>query len=71
MGVAHYAKAFVAILGAGITAALGIVCPDDPVFAWLTIAAAVVTAAGVYAVPNADPDEYGRYEAGRPEDDLP
>lgn len=51
----HYAKAIIAILGAGITAALGIIAPDTDLFNVLTVAAAVVTAAGVYLIPNLDP----------------
>ena len=52
MNIAPYAKFIVAILGAGITAALGVVAPDTDIWRVLTIAAAVVTAAGVYATPN-------------------
>lgn len=60
----HYAKAIIAILGAGITASLGIVAPDTDLFNILTIAAAVVTAAGVYLVPNSELDsEPGKHEA--------
>lgn len=58
----HYAKAVVAIIGAGITAALGIIAPDTDLFTVLTIASAMVTAAGVYLVPNA-PAPDGRHEA--------
>lgn len=54
---AHYAKAIVAVAGAGVTAALGLVGPDSPAFIWLTIAAAVLTAAAVYATPNATTTE--------------
>lgn len=52
-----YAKLIVAILGAGVTAALGIVSPDTELFSILTIAAAMLTAYGVYAVPNDKPLE--------------
>lgn len=47
-----YAKAIVAVLGAGITAALSIITPDTDLYNVLTIVAAMVTAFGVYAVPN-------------------
>lgn len=59
----HYAKAIIAILGAGITAALGIVSPDTDLFNVLTIAAAVVTAAGVYLIPNGEKPEPGEHVA--------
>lgn len=49
-----YAKALVAILGATLTAALGTVPPQSPVWVVLTILAAAVTAAGVYLTPNAE-----------------
>jgi len=48
------AKAVVAILGAGVTAALGIWGPDTSVGRVLVIVAAICTAAGVYLVPNAE-----------------
>jgi hypothetical protein len=51
--IAHYAKALVAIAGTGVTAALGLVGPDEPAFMWLTILSAMLTAAAVYVVPNA------------------
>lgn len=47
------AKAVVAIIGSGITAALGIFPADTIVWRVLTIASAVCTAAAVYLVPNA------------------
>jgi hypothetical protein len=46
-----YAKAVVGILGAAITAALGLGL-SGTIQQVLTVAAAVVTAAGVYLVPN-------------------
>lgn len=52
MELSRYVKFIIAILGAGVTAALGVVSPDTDLFNVLTIAAAVVTAAGVYAAPN-------------------
>ena len=49
---AHYAKAITAVIGAGVTAALGLVTPDDPAYVWLVIASAMLTALAVYVVPN-------------------
>lgn len=46
------AKAVAAIIGAGVTAALGIWGPDTTVGQILVVAAALCTAAGVYLVPN-------------------
>lgn len=51
-GPLQYAKAFVAIAGASVTAALGIFPADTAAWTVLTIAAAALTAAGVYLVPN-------------------
>ena len=48
-----YAKGIVAIIGAAVTAALGIVPPHTTTWQILTVLAAAVTAAGVYLVPNA------------------
>jgi hypothetical protein len=48
-----YAKAFVAIVGAAITAALGIFPANTTAWTILTIASAALTAAAVYLVPNA------------------
>ena len=62
MNIWHYAKAIVAIIGAGITAALGLIAPDTDLFTVLTIASAMVTAFGVYAIPN-QPAVDGRHEA--------
>jgi hypothetical protein len=47
------AKAVVAIVGAGVTAALGIWGPDTGVGQVLVVVAALCTAAAVYLVPNA------------------
>lgn len=47
-----YAKAFVAIAGAAVTAALGIIPPSSASWGTLTVLAAALTAAGVYLVPN-------------------
>jgi NAD-dependent SIR2 family protein deacetylase len=52
MNLGRYAKAIVAVIGAGITAALGIVAPDTDLYNILTVAAAMLTAASVYLVPN-------------------
>jgi len=51
--VMRYAKAFVAICGAAVTAALGIFPANTQTWTVLTIVSAALTAAGVYAVPNA------------------
>jgi hypothetical protein len=53
MKYGKYAKAFVAVAGAAVTAALGIVPPASPTWNILTAAAALLTAFGVYQVPNA------------------
>lgn len=46
------AKAIAAIVGAGATAALGVLTPHTPLWNAATVLAAVATAAGVYLVPN-------------------
>jgi hypothetical protein len=51
-GPLQYAKAFVAIAGASVTAALGIIPADTTTWSVLTVAAAGLTASGVYFVPN-------------------
>lgn len=48
------AKALVAILGATVTAALGIFPANTTAWTVLTILSAALTAAGVYLVPNAE-----------------
>jgi hypothetical protein len=47
-----YAKAIVAICGAAVTAALGIIPANTTLWQILTVLAAAITAAGVYLVPN-------------------
>lgn len=47
-----YAKAIVGVVGAAVTAALGIVPPNTTLWSVLTVVSAAVTAAGVYLVPN-------------------
>lgn len=47
-----YAKAVAAVIGAGVTAALGIWGPDSSAGQFLVVAAALCTAVGVYLVPN-------------------
>lgn len=47
-----YAKAIAAIIGAAVTAALGIFPANTAVWQVLTIVAAAVTAISVYLVPN-------------------
>lgn len=49
------AKAIIAILGAAVTAALGIFPANTTTWTVLTIVAAAITAAGVYLVPNTPP----------------
>jgi hypothetical protein len=51
----RYAKAVVGVIGAGVTAALGLVPPSTSLWQVLTVLSAVVTAAGVYLVPNTPP----------------
>ncbi|WP_394253622.1 hypothetical protein [Arthrobacter pityocampae] len=60
--VAPYAKFVVAILGAGTTAALGLIAPDTDLFVVLTVLAAMLTSAGVLMVPNV-PDSNGKHQA--------
>ena len=49
---APYAKSIVAVLGVGITTLLGLIAPDTDLFTVLTVVSAMITAAGVYLVPN-------------------
>jgi hypothetical protein len=51
--MSKYAKAWVSIAGATVTAALALFPPDTGVWTALTILSAALTAAGVYLVPNA------------------
>ena len=53
--MAQYAKAFVAIVGAALTAALGLLPAHTTLWTVLTVLAAAVTTAGVYLVPNSPP----------------
>jgi hypothetical protein len=48
----RYAKAIVAVVGAGATALLGIVPPHTQVWNAATVIAAMATAAAVWLVPN-------------------
>jgi hypothetical protein len=48
----RYSKAVAAIVGAGVTAALGIWGPETPVGQVLVVVAAVLTAVSVYGVSN-------------------
>jgi len=52
-----YSKAGAAIIGAGVTAGLGIVTPDTELYNVLTIVSAMLTAFAVYAVPNKAGDD--------------
>jgi len=47
-----YAKAIVAVIGAAVTAGLGLVPPDSTTWQVLTVVAGICTALGVYLVPN-------------------
>lgn len=47
-----YAKAVVAVAGAAVTAALGLIPSGSTTWTVLTVLAAALTAAGVYLVPN-------------------
>lgn len=49
------AKAIVAIIGAGVTAALGLFPEGGTTWTVLTVASAVLTAAAVYLTPNTEP----------------
>lgn len=51
--IAPYAKFVVAILGAGVTAALGLIGPGTDLFVVLTVASAMLTSAAVFFIPNA------------------
>jgi hypothetical protein len=51
-GLAPYAKTVVAAVGAGLTAAAGFWGTDTTLGRFIVIGLAVVTAVGVYAVPN-------------------
>jgi predicted small integral membrane protein len=46
------AKFFVGLAGAVVQGALQFVGPDGNAGHWLSLAAAVITAIGVYAIPN-------------------
>lgn len=52
MGLGKAAKAWVAVVGAGVTAGLGLVAPHTVIWDLLTVAAAVVTGITTYAVRN-------------------
>jgi NAD-dependent SIR2 family protein deacetylase len=49
----QYAKLIVTLVGAGITTALGLIPPTTTLWIVLTIVSAMLTAYGVYKVPNA------------------
>lgn len=48
----HYAKGIVAVIGAGVTAALGLIPEGSTAWVCLTIAAAMLTVLAVVIVPN-------------------
>jgi hypothetical protein len=60
--VMPYAKFVVAILGSGVTAALGLIGPGTDLFIVLTVLAAMLTSAGVFFIPNL-PDGTGKRRA--------
>ena len=47
-----YAKGIVAVIGVAVTAALGIIPANTITWQVLTVVSAVVTAVGVYLIPN-------------------
>ena len=59
----RYAKALVAIFGAAVTAALGILPHGSTGWTIFTIAAAALTATGVYLVPNTPAAPYAPTKA--------
>jgi len=58
-----YAKFIVAVLGVGVTTALGLIPPNTPLFIVLTVLAAMLTAAAVYFTPNQMESGNGRHVA--------
>lgn len=58
------AKAVVAVIGAAVTAALGLVPAQSTVWVVLTVVSATLTAAGVYLVPNATGSGTGGTRSG-------
>jgi hypothetical protein len=50
--LAKYNKTIVAVVGAALTWAIATYAGDPEVSKWLSLVAAVLTAAGVYQVPN-------------------
>lgn len=61
MKFSPYAKFYVAIIGAGLTAAVSIATPDTLLFSLLTVAIAIVNAAAVFIVPNGMESGSGRH----------
>lgn len=47
------AKAWAAAIGSLVTALLALAAPDTRLFTYLTIASAICTAVGTWAIPNA------------------
>jgi hypothetical protein len=52
-----YMKFIVSVIGAGVTSALTLTDTADPMFKYLTIASAVLTAIAVYVTPNQSPSK--------------
>jgi hypothetical protein len=50
-------KFIVSVIGAGVTSALTLTDTADPMFKYLTIASAVLTAIAVYVTPNQSPSK--------------
>lgn len=64
--VSPYAKTIVAILGAVLTAVMTQFPDTEAVQQWGPIIAALLTAIGVYAIPNADPAGTHQDESTQP-----
>lgn len=64
--ISPYAKTAVAILGAVLTAVMTQFPDNAAVQQWGPIVAALLTAVGVYAVPNKDPEGSHQQESTQP-----
>jgi hypothetical protein len=63
VGVRPYAKAVVAVIGVILTA---LVTNLDEVPQWLSVLVSILTALGVYATPNKDPQAVHQDESVQP-----
>lgn len=52
MNLSKYRKTIVAVIGAGLAWAIATYAADPEISKWLSLAAALATAAGVYQVRN-------------------